>query len=400
MSKQQKKRSTKSKKQLVSRQETTKYRYAIFKALKSIQLGEDFGNMVVPRGENVLMPISLEAGERKFITPLEKMLKPISSSSKVKNRNVLVIRYGGIGDVLASLYAIAELKAKFGGSVKVGYVTSLNNIPLLQCFPKLIDIVMGPVASSKAISQFNYIAYLDDTIEEDPRASEIPMHDVYAKQFGVRVNSDTTKLVSAMNMALSNQPRKGIGIQYKSNAIIRDYDIEKVIELINVLNKKYKKPIYLLGPPDDYKFVNYIQTKTEGQVIPNGCGLTNKLQLHQTMHLISQLELVIAPDSSMLHIAGVCETPCIGLFGPFPSKLRLPYYKQAIGIDGRTHCSPCFRHFPVDFCRFNNASGMCVNSIPVDLILEQVDKFISKEEIPMQIPPHIQQQMGNAQMIS
>lgn len=401
MSKQQKKKLMRSKKpsKVKDPYEITKYRYAIYKAMKTIQLGEDFGNMVVPRGENVLMPVRLEAGERKFVSTLEKMLKPISPNSKVKNRNVLVIRYGGIGDVLASLYAIAELKAKFGGNVKVGYVTAIKNIPILQCFPKLVDMVMSPITSAKSISQFNYIAYLDDTIELDHMASSIPMHDVYARQFGVRVNKDTTKLVSAMNLALSSHPRQGIGIQYKSNAIIRDYDIEKTIELINALNSKYGKPIYLLGPPDDYKFVNYIQTKTEGQVIPNGCGLTQKMHLHQTMNLISQLELVIAPDSSMLHIAGVCETPCIGLFGPFPSQLRLSYYKQAIGIDGKTECSPCFRHFPMDFCRYTNGTGLCLNSISVDTILEQVDKFITADPKPPQMQ-QMHHQIQNGQMIS
>ncbi len=395
MSKQQKKKLIESKKPSKVKDpfELTKYRYAIYKAVKSIQLGEEFGNMVIPRGENIFMPVRLEAGDRKFISTLEKILKPISPNSKIKGRNVLVIRYGGIGDVLTSLYGIAELKAKFDGDVKVGYITSIKNIPLLQCFPKLVDIVMGPVVSAKTISQFNYISYLDDVVELDPMSSSIPIHDVYARQFGVRVNKDTTKLVSAMNLALSDIPRNGIGIQYRSNAIIRDYDIEKTIELINALNSKYGKPIYLLGPPDDYRFINYIQTKTEGQVIPNGCGLTQKMHLHQTMNLVSRLELVIAPDSSMLHIAGVCETPCIGLFGPFPSQLRLSYYKQAIGIDGQASCSPCFRHFPVDFCRYTNGAGLCLNNISTDIILEQVDKFITSN-------PKRHQQIQNDQMIS
>jgi len=384
MSKQQKKRSNRSKKpsKVKDPYEITKYRYAIYKAEKSIQLNEDFGQVVVPRGESVMMPVRLNVGERRFVTTLEKILKPLSPNSKLKGRSVVVIRYGGIGDVLAALYGIAELKAKFQGNVKVGFVTSYKYIPLLQCFPKLIDVVMSAVTSSKAISQFNYLVYLDDVIETSPLSKELPIHEVYARQMGVHINTDTTKLVSALNIALSDQPRRGVGIQYKSNAIIRDYDIEKTIDLINALNKKYGEPVHLLGPPDDYRFVNYIQTKTEGQIIPNGCGLGSKMQIHQLLNLISRLQLVIGPDSSMIHMAGVCETPCIGLFGPFPSKLRMPFYKQAIGIDGNAECSPCFRHFPVDFCRYTNGGGLCNNSITTDTIMEQVVKILGEKKVP------------------
>jgi len=209
------------------------------------------------------------------------------------------------------------------------------------------------------------------------------MHDVYADIFDVKVDAITTDLVTSCNMAIGNNPRKGVGIQYKSSSAIRDYDIDKLCDVINRVNDELGEPVYLLGQPNDYLSVNYIQSKTQGRVITNGCG-QQELSLIQSMNLISQLKLVIAPDSAMIHMAGVCDTPSIGLYGPFHSDTRMAYYKDAVGINGAAICSPCNRHFPVEFCKHNMVSCLGLNNIPVDLIMEQVYKTIEK---PLPINP-------------
>lgn len=378
MAKRKSKRSNQQNKQVkLSRTKNieSQYRYAIYKMDRSIQLGEEFGNITLPTGQSVLMPTGLNVEYRQPVSALESLLKPIQPNSKLKGKSILVVRYGGIGDIIAALYGIAELKGKFGGDIKVGFLAAFKYLQLLQCFPKLVDFVIGPVCNSKVITQFKHIVYLDDIVETSEKAKLETIHQIYASEMCVNVTKNTTKFVASLNNALSEGEKQGIGIQYKSNAIIRDYDIELLITLINKIIEKYNEPIYLLGPADDYKFVNYIQSKVNGQVIANGCGITPPFNLAQVVNLVSKLKLVIGPDSSMLHVAGICETPSLGLFGPFPSNLRTSLYPKAIGIDGKTNCSPCFRHFPLDFCVANNARGICINSITPEIIMEQLENF-------------------------
>jgi ADP-heptose:LPS heptosyltransferase len=78
--------------------------------------------------------------------------------------------------------------------------------------------------------------------------------------------------------------------------------------------------------------------------------------LAQAVALIGELDLVIGPDSSMLHVAAAHRVPLIGLYGPFPSDLRLRYYKNAIGIDSVTLCE--FARGKYKSC-FEHGDGIC-----------------------------------------
>jgi len=137
----------------------TKYNYALYKTKDTIQLNEQFGGSVIPKGETVVMPTSFPFDEKvQKIGIFEHLFSSIPANKDLNNENILVIRYGGIGDIIASLYAIAELKMKYP-KVRIAYMCSPSYLPILKCFPKLVDSVATPITRYSSFKHFNYIAY-------------------------------------------------------------------------------------------------------------------------------------------------------------------------------------------------------------------------------------------------
>jgi len=351
----------------------TKYNYAVYKFDKPLKLGVDFNNAIIPQNTHILLPSKVVPKNIKKTAILENIIKPIPKNMSSKEQLILVIREGGIGDIISSLYAIAEFKIA-NPNIKIGYMCSFKYHDILRYFPMLIDFIINPALNLLSLKKFNYIAYFDNIVE----SSINNIHDTFADIMHVNIKKETTELVTSLNTAYQpEQKRNIIGIQYKTNAIIRNYDIEKVIDLIININKKYGMAVFLLGPANDYHFIDYLRSRTKGGIIANGCG-EREYSIGQLMSIMSQFKLVISSDSSMLHLAGVTDTPMIGLFGPFPSETRIKYYNNAIGIDGVANCSPCFRHNPISFCKFNNGEGICLNNISTDIIMENVDLIMNR----------------------
>lgn len=354
-----------------------KYPYAFFKINETAQLSSEFNKHIIIKGDEVLAPVNyFKESLFSFRCSLEKILNPLTANINLNNKKLLVIRYGGIGDILSSIFAIAELKNKYP-TLKIGYLTSFKNLEVLKLFPNLIDYISQPIARLDSIRQFDYVSCLDNVIEQDEDSSNTPMHDIYAKYLFTNITLNSLDMVFNNNIINQKTISKGIGIQYITNAVIRNYNIDNTICLINLLTVKFPEdPIYLLGSPNDYLNVEYILSKVNGSnVISNGCG-SKEFSILETIKLVNTLKLVIGPDSSMLHVAGICNVPAIGLFGPFPSDLRIKYYNKMIGIDGKSDCSPCFRHNPQAFCKLNNGQGVCLNSISPQLIIDNIPEIL------------------------
>jgi ADP-heptose:LPS heptosyltransferase len=59
--------------------------------------------------------------------------------------------------------------------------------------------------------------------------------------------------------------------------------------------------------------------------------------------LVGQCRLMVAPDSSLFHVAGALNVPCIGVFGAFPFALRKTNECQ-VEAKSSSDCPPCGWH--------------------------------------------------------
>jgi len=350
----------------------SKFGYGIYRLLDSVQFPKQYGNTLLINGQTAFVPKAL--AQSKVFSPvasLEDTFIEVKPGMDLTNKKVLIIRNGGIGDILASLFGIIELKRKFK-NIEIGYLAEFKNFNFIDGFQNIIDFPAINIIPYDKIKRFTHIVYLDDLVET---RNDKSVHEIFADTMNVNIYPATLKTLQKYFNTYSG-PRNGIGIQYRSNAVIRNYNIDLFIDLINKIHTKYStKPIYLLGAPDDFLHVNYIDANTNCKIISNGCG-DKPYDILGAFQVIQQLDMVIACDSSMTHIAGLTDTPMIGLFGPFHTSKRLNLYNNAIGINGKTHCSPCNRHEPQSFCPYTNGEAICVNSITPELIMDNVAKLI------------------------
>jgi ADP-heptose:LPS heptosyltransferase len=78
----------------------------------------------------------------------------------------------------------------------------------------------------------------------------------------------------------------------------------------------------------------------------------------------------------MIHMAGLTNTPIIGLYGPFDCETRMKYYNSAVGISSKVECSPCNRHQPLAWCKWTSGESLCLKQLEPNLIIQELFKLI------------------------
>ena len=112
--------------------------------------------------------------------------------------------------------------------------------------------------------------------------------------------------------------------------------------------------------------------------------INEHISLKDSIAFANEMSVIIAPDSSFIHIAGALRVPVVGLYGCFPSLLRMRYYKDAIGIDTNVPCSPSFIHGHAPCYRGDPPP--CFSVISVKNILDAVDHLLNISRIEDEYP--------------
>ena len=72
-------------------------------------------------------------------------------------------------------------------------------------------------------------------------------------------------------------------------------------------------------------------------------NLSGNVDMRLAMLLTRYADLVVSPDTGILHASGMFETPKIGLLGHTTVTNITKYFKNDYSIEAKCACSPCFR---------------------------------------------------------
>lgn len=285
------------------------------------------------------------------------------------DKSLIAIRNGGIGDLL---FISSPFK-----TIKELYPTC--NLTL-ACNSKYSDIFYGvtsfkiehlPLLYSEIENRDYYILF-ENLIENNPDAEIKNAYQLHYEQFGLATDDNedwkllpeigldplVDKVVDKYLLNLCKD-KTLIVIPYAASVAIRSIDPAFWYQFWSVL-ANFKVQILIVGSPSQQQEITNLirkfkaETKKQNiEVFPNFKEFKG---LRGVVSLVNHCDCVIGPDSGLLHIAGALEKPVIGLYGAFPSQLRLSTYKKCIGIDimpkdGKTlcpfargiyHC--CFQH--------------------------------------------------------
>jgi len=295
--------------------------------------------------------------------------------------NICIMRrLGGIGDVLMSTPSLKALKDEWP-NCKITYATDFNYannalVEVLEHNPYLDKII-----AYQTVNSYRFDLVVDITSvcinEERLTCKNKERHvrnriDIFAESIGVNLESSGFMPIykvtnEELNWAKEKierivYPRKRnnlkiIGIQPSASSINRSWPIEKVRELVNKLNKFDNTFIIVFTDEKSKELWNF----------PNVANIKN-YSISCVSALINETDLMVTPDSGLMHIAGALGKNTIAIFGSTDPESRINHYPNTIAINKKFKCSPCwYDHSPC------NSTFMCMKSITSSEVLEVIN---------------------------
>ena len=132
---------------------------------------------------------------------------------------------------------------------------------------------------------------------------------------------------------------------------LKRWGVKNYIKLAELINKK----IILIGGPDDAEDCNLIAKNNKN--IINLCNKTNLLEL---IELFRGCQIVIGNDTGTLHLASTTNVPIIQIAGPTNPLLVKPLTNNVISVQADIDCKNCYKK--------NCSHHSCMKNITADYI--------------------------------
>lgn len=166
------------------------------------------------------------------------------------------------------------------------------------------------------------------------------------------------------NKFLEKYPKPIVGIQLKSSTLVRTWPPEQVMRLIQML--RYNGIIVIVVDNQHFGFKD-----------PGIVNLAGGYNIREVAAIIKNLDLMICPDSGLLHFSYFFKIPTIALFGGSDYLCRLKYANNVFPISkGGSVCDlyPCWSHAYV--CPKNIVPSPCMSAIKAEEIFEMVKQIL------------------------
>lgn len=308
------------------------------------------------------MSVAPPASEKK-VGPM-RLWKP----REQKIERITVFRtLGGIGDALMLSPVFLGLKEKYGRSCHITLATDTSYmagaLPMLFKNNPHIDqivrvnpytfcpsptkhvrlefrnvpneIIPHCVIETDLVIDLNVICSITETAQQ-PNVID-HRTDIWCRAAGVDPSSKKPILVLTKDELREGQQwcdqnlGEGvrIGVVLSSNAPPRDWPYAE----------EFSAELVRLG----YKVCTIDRIRRGYSNIPTMLGM----QIRQVAAAIAHLDLVISPDTGILHVAGTVGTPVLGIFGSTDGALRMAQYCGSY-VDSRrlSPCAPCWYTYP------------------------------------------------------
>jgi ADP-heptose:LPS heptosyltransferase len=133
--------------------------------------------------------------------------------------------------------------------------------------------------------------------------------------FHVRPSSDIWIIPSREALRKADEIMKGgpelnIGVAPCAKHKLKVWPKEKMIRLLEMISQKYHARFWLFGGKEDKETIDEIQRKVSGSI-----SLVGKLNLDEELAVMSRLDVMIAMDSSNMHMAALTGTCVLSIWG-------------------------------------------------------------------------------------
>lgn len=185
------------------------------------------------------------------------------------------------------------------------------------------------------------------------------MSDAFAKA-GYPLSIKDSKLNDkiASNVLANKQQFKSIniGIACFSSKTVKEYSMQRIVQLIDLLQNNKSILVYLFGKGEREK-----QLSDEICRLTNCNSFVNDAEMEQDIENVRKMDLIISVDTGWMHIASMIGKPVISLWGPTqPSCGYYPLHQQRdMAISLQLPCSPCSVYGKKQ-CKYNDCRCMAI----------------------------------------
>jgi len=365
------------------------------------------GNEYIMSGAVMRQLMKIYPGGLSRTRRFEDVYKKLSLEKLNEGEEVFLFRSGGIGDVMFMLplakYLVNEHKVKIKVGTSPMYSSILNNNPYVK------KVVQMPFPAKELENSDHHLIF-EGIIEDQTTKSQV-LHavDLFLEEAGVSpkkvlpedkipylylTEGEGLRINAEIKRLRIDHEATCIGVQVESSSPIRTFPLDKMVVIMKKLLAK-GFAVFVFGGKSQERTGQYLR-----EIFLEEKNFVNLISgdrsFRDSIVYTSKMDLIIAPDSSFVHIAGGLGVPIVGLYGCFPSLLRMRYYKNAIGIDSNVTCAPSFTHGHSPCVR--GFPSPCFSVISADNVIDAVNHLLGKGKIQMTYPVYNEFVGGNLVM--
>lgn len=282
-----------------------------------------------------------------------------------------VIRMGGLGDLIMLSSSLVKLKMQNQDKL-LTLATTPQFVPIMKKL-KGVDLCI----SIDDIPKYSFDNVIDLRYAVEP--PNIGPGSLSWRRYVSHDRSDNFDLLCGVNSAKKyfNVPvvrslcadlkettlkKPLIAVCPTTASIYRTIPPDYVKPIIEKILKKIGGTVILVGKTEDW---NRDLLKIRGKDIVNWLNQTTEAEL---IAICSMMDLIISPDTGVLHIAGALKKRAIGIFGNINPETRISHYKTVTALysKGKLPCIPC--HDVPGACDCDSPGSPCMRLVTPDKI--------------------------------
>ena len=287
-----------------------------------------------------------------------------------ENVSFLVIRDGGLGDVLMCKPTLAALHETYG--IPLTFATSPQFFPLLRDLPIQLE---DAAKIDDRVGEYSWVFDLRNNLE-----SYFVMRNKRHRVDAIAEFCDLDLADHTVNITL---PRNETGWAKKwlkskgfSTGTLIGICVRSAFRLRSWVETGPQKMVDIL--PDDFRYILFGTNDWYSWQHPRVYRAID-LPIMRVVALINQCAAVVSTDNGLMHIAGALGVPIVALFGSLPPKIRTRYYKDVITIvPDELPCVPCDEWqtgdpADHDYCR--QVDVRCMRAIEPEMVADALTQL-------------------------
>jgi len=324
----------------------------------------------------------------KFLKPGNLKFKNIYRPYQGQNldgKSLLVFRTGGIGDLLFIQPNLKYLKKQYPNCI-IKFACGPQYQPMVETWD-CIDEVLDLPFTLKELTSSDYHALFEGVIERCKLAHTVNAYNLFSDWLELHLpdellvpeqkpKADKVQFCLEKLAEWGVEPKKFLITQLRASSPIRTPRPQFWAKVINEATSRGYDVLITDNPRQEKHVQEFIDKFiTDKHRVFNFCKESKTLDY--SIALASLASCVIATDSALSHIAASLDTPCYGIFGPFPGHIRLKTYPKAKWVDAERDCAPCYIHGHTP-CPQAGQDGFspCYDAIDIKKVLDEVEELI------------------------